>query len=833
MQAFPVWLRSRGIVAHTAAGLLGIALVFATYALAERAAVGAAEMPVGEEQVAATAEMPVASDQATGAGAGVTTGVAQGAAELPMPDQAGRRVGLAAEPEPTLTPVQPTIATAFIGQDVYSSEDPESDKIGEVNDLIIGSDGKITHAVIGVGGFLGIGEKDVAVPFEELAVVEREGDIRLVYAATKEQLEAAEAFDRTAYDPRARFQEEQAAQAEAAAPAADTGLTPAPATDMAAQPVDQQAAATTEQPADQQAAATAEQPADQQAAATTEQPVDQQAAATTEQPADQQAAATAEQPADQQAAATTEQPATGEQQVATSQGGEDLFMSFNAEQVRASKIMGQEIYGADNESIGEVADLVLQEDGKTRAATVDVGGFLGVGEKRVAIPFNEIEVAQNPDNPDEPRLQVALSKQQLEEAPAWEDQTMASADANADQQAAATTEQPAGQQMAATEPDDRAVSGDEAGPADPAYEALVEEWRARGITPPSNYPALRADLSSTGYYSVQVFFGTNRINDGDFESPSFGDRRGTQLSLGSLIVTIPVKHVTGQVERPTKWTIWRRDDPSEIFLLNRTYILTEEDFRKEATNLLSRIDSGERTALVFIHGYNVKFADVAFRVAQIVHDIQFNGAPFFFSWPSRGNLADYEYDQQSARHAVAYLESFLRLVMSMEDIDSVSIIAHSLGNDPLLEAIRNLSRDNTISGVEKVKEIILVAPDIDKDLYLELAKHLPALSRNITLYASGKDRAMDAARSYARGVPRAGDVPPVVIRSVEAIDATALNTGFFSLNHSEYAENRTLLEDIDRLLTQGLHPPDQRNATLRKMPVRVGEEDLFYWVYPP
>ena len=70
--------------------------------------------------------------------------------------------------------------------------------------------------MVGVGGFLGIGEKDVAVPFDELQVVEDEdGDIRLIYSATKEQLEAAEAFDRTAYDPRGRAAAEEQAAADA------------------------------------------------------------------------------------------------------------------------------------------------------------------------------------------------------------------------------------------------------------------------------------------------------------------------------------------------------------------------------------------------------------------------------------------------------------------------------------------------------------------------------------------------------------------------------------------------------------------------------------------
>jgi sporulation protein YlmC with PRC-barrel domain len=122
--------------------------------------------------------------------------------------------------------------------------------------------------------------------------------------------------------------------------------------------------------------------------------------------------------------------------------------------------MGQEIYGPDDESIGEVSDLVLQEDGETRAALIDVGGFLGVGEKEVAIPFEQIEV-QPGQNGEEPRLKVAMSREELEQLPAWEDPAeTAEADqtgtAGTDQQqtdTAATTEQPQGQdaQTAETE----------------------------------------------------------------------------------------------------------------------------------------------------------------------------------------------------------------------------------------------------------------------------------------------------------------------------------------------------------------------------------------------
>jgi hypothetical protein len=104
-----------------------------------------------------------------------------------------------AESTAALSPDRPTLISVFMGSTVYSSEDPESDNIGEINDLVVNEDGSITHAIVGVGGFLGIGEKDVAVPFDELKVVEKDGEIRLIYAATREQLEEAPALDRTAY----------------------------------------------------------------------------------------------------------------------------------------------------------------------------------------------------------------------------------------------------------------------------------------------------------------------------------------------------------------------------------------------------------------------------------------------------------------------------------------------------------------------------------------------------------------------------------------------------------------------------------------------------------
>lgn len=83
-------------------------------------------------------------------------------------------------------------ANDYIGKRVY---DRAGNDIGEVNDLIISDDGKIQATVLGVGGFLGLGEKDVAVSVSSVEMVKDGDGVKLVVDATKEQLEKAPTFD--------------------------------------------------------------------------------------------------------------------------------------------------------------------------------------------------------------------------------------------------------------------------------------------------------------------------------------------------------------------------------------------------------------------------------------------------------------------------------------------------------------------------------------------------------------------------------------------------------------------------------------------------------------
>jgi sporulation protein YlmC with PRC-barrel domain len=98
-----------------------------------------------------------------------------------------------------------TTVTNFYKQNVY---DPSDNKIGDVDDVLIDKEGRITAVIIGVGGFLGMGEKDVAVPFSSVRASEKNNKWYLVLNTNKEALKTAPGFTydkaKTAWIPAAK-----------------------------------------------------------------------------------------------------------------------------------------------------------------------------------------------------------------------------------------------------------------------------------------------------------------------------------------------------------------------------------------------------------------------------------------------------------------------------------------------------------------------------------------------------------------------------------------------------------------------------------------------------
>ena len=81
--------------------------------------------------------------------------------------------------------------TDWYKQDVY---DPNNNKIGAVSDVLVSPDGRVDALIVGVGGFLGVGAKDVAVNFNAVKQIKRDNKVYLTVNATKDELKAAPGF---------------------------------------------------------------------------------------------------------------------------------------------------------------------------------------------------------------------------------------------------------------------------------------------------------------------------------------------------------------------------------------------------------------------------------------------------------------------------------------------------------------------------------------------------------------------------------------------------------------------------------------------------------------
>ena len=88
-------------------------------------------------------------------------------------------------------PANSVTVTDWYKQNVY---DPSNNKIGEIMDVLVTPNGQAAALIVGVGGFLGAGEKDVAVPFGAVKHTMKDNKVYLTMDATKDALKAAPGF---------------------------------------------------------------------------------------------------------------------------------------------------------------------------------------------------------------------------------------------------------------------------------------------------------------------------------------------------------------------------------------------------------------------------------------------------------------------------------------------------------------------------------------------------------------------------------------------------------------------------------------------------------------
>jgi len=320
-----------------------------------------------------------------------------------------------------------------------------------------------------------------------------------------------------------------------------------------------------------------------------------------------------------------------------------------------------------------------------------------------------------------------------------------------------------------------------------------------------------------------LFFGTDRnVTGSGTRSAFFGEDRGHELIYGTCEVSIPRGHQPGELESPSILRHFLERADRHVVLLGVTRKTPAQAFAEMADKLAGR---PQRKAFVFVHGFNTRFEDAARRTAQIYNDVQFDGVPLFYSWPSKGNANDYSYDTNNADQSVAYLKTFLGDLAASGNFESITLIAHSMGNRALTRAFMELASDLPNERLALFNELILAAPDIDADVFRnDIAPALAAAGSPVTLYASAKDLAMVASRQLG-GAPRAGDTHQgvVVVKGVETIDATKADTSFWGFGHGYVADSPKILHDLHGLIVSRLRAAQRGNLE------EVAAEGGVYW----
>ena len=305
------------------------------------------------------------------------------------------------------------------------------------------------------------------------------------------------------------------------------------------------------------------------------------------------------------------------------------------------------------------------------------------------------------------------------------------------------------------------------------------------------------------------------------DGPSYGDQRG-RFEVGTSHVSVPRSHRVGEIERPVFLRLQVREDDTKHIVVRNIERKSDGEFYAE---LREQVESApDRNVFVFVHGYNVTFDSAVRRTAQIAYDLRFQGAAVCYSWPSQGGLFKYTIDETNVMWTVPHLKRFLLGVVDHSGATSVNLVAHSMGNRALTEALRQLAFE--LQGESHLfNEVVLAAPDVDAEIFRrDLAPVITRTANRVSLYASSADQALLASKQV-HGYPRAGDSGEglVLVNGVETIDVSTIDTSL--LGHSYYGDNLSILEDLADVIHKSMP------AARRRWLLTTRRDGLDYWIF--
>jgi esterase/lipase superfamily enzyme len=342
------------------------------------------------------------------------------------------------------------------------------------------------------------------------------------------------------------------------------------------------------------------------------------------------------------------------------------------------------------------------------------------------------------------------------------------------------------------------------------------ELRPRAIAAPA---LLAAGPSAI----VPVYFATDRKPTGlELPKPAFGNERDAaarELHFGVCPVSVPRRHNLAVLQLPEWMHFELAGDPTRDLVLTRVVRLERADFHRA-------LESRKGDVLLFVHGFNVSFADALRRTAQLAYDLEWRGPALTFTWasgdgPTLTSYAGAEATVDWSKYNLARLLG--QLEAGLGEGRRIQVIAHSLGNRLLARALDLRQRERERARI--FHHVALTAPDVDVGEFAQLAPAVRDAGADVTLYVSTDDKPLLASKKLHGGYERLGlrdgaraDPYP----GFQTVDATGIEMSF--LNHSYYGDSAAVVRDLLQLLRCDL--PAAQRFGLQPVPSRSAPR---YW----
>jgi esterase/lipase superfamily enzyme/TRAP-type C4-dicarboxylate transport system substrate-binding protein len=319
--------------------------------------------------------------------------------------------------------------------------------------------------------------------------------------------------------------------------------------------------------------------------------------------------------------------------------------------------------------------------------------------------------------------------------------------------------------------------------------------------------AAKPGRASTGTAQPHIFFATNRNDEGGTNlAYRFGiDRNAGPLSCGEVN--------------------YAKDQSRKFGIAYKGAIAvttTVSDASPCAELVAKAARSNGGNLVLFIHGFNNTFDFAVRRAIAFAEDFGIVGPVLVYSWPSFGAESGYAYDMGSVIFTRAYTKGLVEALMREKDLSNISVLAHSMGSQIALQVM-----EFAAASQRTIDAVVLVAPDVPRDNFLQGITLHGASAKLATLYANEHDRALLLSKSVNRQSPAGlGGSDRLTMQGVETIDVSEVDQQFLELNHSHGFDVEKVADDVSLVLRRHV------GAAMRNLP-SAAQDGVTFWMIRP